>query len=76
MKRNQILIFYKKVALMICFAYCGVFITDFCLTMAPDEDAMKRVHDKLGLPFDSITKVSMAGPELLFSHCMQKYTKK
>lgn len=34
----------------------------FCLTMAPDADAVKRAHDRVGLPFDSITEVNMATP--------------
>jgi hypothetical protein len=34
----------------------------FCLTMAPDAESVKRAHDKLGLPFDSITEVAMATP--------------
>jgi len=34
----------------------------FCLTMAPDAEAVKRAHDKVGLPFDSITEVNMATP--------------
>lgn len=34
----------------------------FCLTMAPDADSVKRAHDRLGLPYDSITEVKMATP--------------
>ncbi len=34
----------------------------FCLNMAPDADAVKRVHERVGLPFDSITEVSTATP--------------
>ena len=34
----------------------------FCLTMAPDEDSVRRAHERTGLPFDSITEVSMATP--------------
>lgn len=34
----------------------------FCLTMAPDTDAVKRAHDKVGLPYDAITEVAMATP--------------
>ena len=34
----------------------------FCLTMAPDKAAVGRVHETLGLPFDSITEVAMATP--------------
>jgi hypothetical protein len=34
----------------------------FCLCLAPDADAVKRAHDRVGLPFDSITEVAMATP--------------
>ena len=34
----------------------------FCLTMAPDADAVRRAHDRAGLPFDSITEVKLATP--------------
>lgn len=34
----------------------------FCLTMAPDADAVKRAHERAGLPFDSITEVQLASP--------------
>jgi hypothetical protein len=34
----------------------------FCLTMAPDADAVRRAHQRAGLPFDSITEVSLATP--------------
>lgn len=34
----------------------------FCLNMAPDAEAVKRAHDRVGLPFDSITEVNMATP--------------
>jgi hypothetical protein len=34
----------------------------FCLTMAPDADAVRRAHERVGLPFDSITEVAMASP--------------
>ncbi|MEH0021930.1 MAG: DUF4242 domain-containing protein [Desulfobacter sp.] len=34
----------------------------FCLTMAPDADAVKRAHDRVGLPYDTITEVAMASP--------------
>ncbi len=30
----------------------------FCVTLAPDEDAVRRAHEKAGLPFGSITEVS------------------
>jgi hypothetical protein len=34
----------------------------FCLNMAPDAEAVKRVHERVGLPFDSITEVATATP--------------
>ncbi len=34
----------------------------FCLTMAPDAEAVKRAHDRVGLPYDAITEVLLAGP--------------
>lgn len=34
----------------------------FCLNMATDADAVKRAHDRVGLPYDSITEVTMATP--------------
>ena len=38
----------------------------FCFTMAPDEDAVRRAHARMGLPFDSITEVRTATPGDLF----------
>ncbi len=32
----------------------------FCLTMAPDADAVKRAHARVGLPFDEITEIKTA----------------
>jgi hypothetical protein len=29
----------------------------FCFTWGPDEDAIRRAHEKLNFPFDSITEV-------------------
>lgn len=34
----------------------------FCFTMAPDIEAVRRAHQKVGLPFDSITQVTTATP--------------
>lgn len=34
----------------------------FCLNLAPDAEAVRRAHDRVGLPFDSITEVAMASP--------------
>lgn len=34
----------------------------FCFTMAPDAESVKRAHEKVGLPFDSITEVTTATP--------------
>ncbi|MBS4099450.1 MAG: DUF4242 domain-containing protein [Sulfuricella sp.] len=38
----------------------------FCLNLAPDGDAVRRAHERVGLPFDSITEVSMATPGDIF----------
>lgn len=38
----------------------------FCFNMAPDADSVRRVHEKLGLPFDSITEVTTATPGDMF----------
>ncbi len=34
----------------------------FCLNMATDAEAVRRAHERVGLPFDSITEVKMASP--------------
>lgn len=34
----------------------------FCLNLAPDADAVRRAHERAGLPFDSITEVTTATP--------------
>lgn len=34
----------------------------FCLTLAPDADAVRRAHARIGLAFDSITEVTTASP--------------
>lgn len=34
----------------------------FCLNLAPDADAIRRAHERVGLPFDSIVEVAMATP--------------
>ena len=34
----------------------------FCFTMAPDADAVRRAHERVGLPFDTITEVATATP--------------
>lgn len=40
----------------------------FCFNMAQDEAAVKRVHERAGLPYDSITEVKTATPgDILFS---------
>jgi hypothetical protein len=43
----------------------------FCFNMARDADAVRRVHERLGLPFDSITEVTTATPGDMFfkRHC-------
>lgn len=38
----------------------------FCFNMAPDVDAVRRAHDRVGLPFDSITEVTTATPGDMF----------
>jgi len=38
----------------------------FCLTMAPDADAVRRAHERVGLPFDDITEVLMSTPGDIF----------
>lgn len=38
----------------------------FCFNMAPDAEAVKRAHERVGLPFDSITEVSTATPGDMF----------
>ena len=38
----------------------------FCFNMAPDAEAVRRVHAKVGLPFDTITEVTTATPGDLF----------
>ena len=38
----------------------------FCFTMAQDAEAVKRAHERVGLPFDSITEVSTATPGDMF----------
>lgn len=39
----------------------------FCVNLAPDVDAVKRVHDRAGLPYDSITEVVEASQFALFA---------
>ncbi|MCB9763943.1 MAG: DUF4242 domain-containing protein [Alphaproteobacteria bacterium] len=34
----------------------------FCFTLAPDADAVRRAHERVGLPFDSITEVTTLTP--------------
>jgi hypothetical protein len=38
----------------------------FCMTLAPGEDAVRRAHERVGLPYDSITEVETATPGSLF----------
>jgi len=40
----------------------------FCFNMAPDADAVRRAHDRLNFPFDSITEVTTATPGDIFFH--------
>lgn len=39
----------------------------FCMTLAPDAEAVRRVHERVGLPFDSITEVRTVTPHSLFA---------
>jgi len=34
----------------------------FCLTLAPDEAAVRRAHERIGLPIGSITEVVSVAP--------------
>lgn len=34
----------------------------FCVNLAPDADAVRRVHERAGLPFDTITEVTAVSP--------------
>jgi hypothetical protein len=38
----------------------------FCLTLAPTAEAVRRAHERVGLPFDSITEVKTASPDDTF----------
>lgn len=38
----------------------------FCFNMAPDAEAVRRVHARVGLPYDSITEVTTATPGDMF----------
>lgn len=38
----------------------------FCMTLAPDADAVRRAHDRVGLPYGTITEVETATPGTLF----------
>ena len=38
----------------------------FCFNMAPDADAVRRAHDRVAFPFDSITEVTTATPGDIF----------
>ena len=38
----------------------------FCLTLAKSADAVKRAHERVGLPFDSISEVKSISPEDLY----------
>ena len=40
----------------------------FCVNMAPNQEAVFNVHKKVGLPYDTITKVNSISPEdILFN---------
>lgn len=38
----------------------------FCFNMAPDAESVRRVHERVGLPFDEITEVVTSTPGDLF----------
>lgn len=38
----------------------------WCFTMAPDAAAVRRAHERVGLPFDELTEVTTATPGDLF----------
>ncbi len=38
----------------------------FCLNLAPDAEAVRRTHERVGLAYDSITEVQTASPGSLF----------
>ena len=38
----------------------------FCFNMAPSAEHVRRLHEKAGLPFDTITEVTTATPGDLF----------
>lgn len=43
----------------------------FCVNLAPDADAVRRAHDRVGLAFDTITEVTDASAFDLFSQTLQ-----
>lgn len=34
----------------------------YCINMAPDADAVRRAHERIGLKFDAISEVASASP--------------
>ncbi|MEZ4338188.1 MAG: DUF4242 domain-containing protein [Sandaracinaceae bacterium] len=38
----------------------------FCFNLAPSIEAVRRAHEKVGLPYDSITEVTVATPGDMF----------
>ena len=38
----------------------------FCMNLAPNADAVRRAHERVGLPYDTITEVEVASPAGLF----------
>ena len=38
----------------------------FCLTLAKNVEAVKRAHERVGLPFDSISEVKSISPKDLY----------
>jgi hypothetical protein len=44
----------------------------FCFTMAPNAEAVRRAHERAGLPFDDITEVVTSTPgDIFFVHAPQ-----
>jgi len=39
----------------------------FCVNMAPSAEAVRKVHEKVGLPYDTITEVKSISPDNLFT---------
>jgi Protein of unknown function (DUF4242) len=40
----------------------------YCVNLAPDAEAIRRAHDRIGLKFDSISEVTTASPGDIYFH--------